>query len=363
MVDSRPPSGHAVAAAAAALLLYAVTLAPTAWFWDSGECVAAAATLGIAHPPGNPFFVLLGKVWITLLSPTGLPVAVRMNLLAATSSAAATGIPFLVAHRVLTGWMRSQVAGGSGGRTAAVVPVAGAWAGAILAATAYTVWNQSNLNEKGLYAERARDRSRLVAGDPLDGPEGPRGERVAPGPGRLRHGARIHEPPDVSASRARRCAARALREAGALSPSGDVCADGGSREPRALAQPLPPDPFDPGSGDQRRGADLRVGRGRGGRRRLARPRGVPRARRQSDARAVREALHSRRSDHRIVRSAAAVPRPTRTPVPQLLPVLRLAVGARARVLRAAWHRKDPRLPRPSRPRDLEARSQPGSSST
>ena len=148
MVDSRPPYGHAVAASAAVLLLYAVTLAPTAWFWDSGEYIAAAATLGIPHPPGNPFFVLLGKVWITLLSPTGLPVAVRMNLLAAASSAAATGILFLVAHRVLTGWMRSRVAGGSGDRTAAVVPVAGAWAGAILAATAFTVWNQSNLNEK-----------------------------------------------------------------------------------------------------------------------------------------------------------------------------------------------------------------------
>ena len=148
MVDSRPPYGHAVAASAAVLLLYAVTLAPTAWFWDSGEYIAAAATLGIPHPPGNPFFVLLGKVWITLLSPTGLPVAVRMNLLAAASSAAATGILFLIAHRVLAGWMRSDVGGGSGERTAAVVPVAGAWAGALLAATAFTVWNQSNLNEK-----------------------------------------------------------------------------------------------------------------------------------------------------------------------------------------------------------------------
>ncbi|MDE0394860.1 MAG: DUF2723 domain-containing protein [Gammaproteobacteria bacterium] len=148
MVDSRPPYGHAVAASAAVLLLYAVTLAPTAWFWDSGEYIAAAATLGIPHPPGNPFFVLLGKVWITLLSPTGLPVAVRMNLLAAATSAAATGILFLLAHCVLAGCMRSGVGGGSGERTAALVPVAGAWAGALLAATAFTVWNQSNLNEK-----------------------------------------------------------------------------------------------------------------------------------------------------------------------------------------------------------------------
>ena len=148
MPDSRPPYGHAAAASAAVLLFYVVTLAPTAWFWDSGEYIAAAATLGIPHPPGNPLFVLLGKVWIALLSPTGLPVAVRVNLLAATSSAAATGILFLVAHRVLAGWMGSAAGGGTGERTPAAVPIAGAWAGAVLAATALTVWNQSNLNEK-----------------------------------------------------------------------------------------------------------------------------------------------------------------------------------------------------------------------
>ncbi len=91
MVESRSPYGHA-AAFAAALLLYAVTLAPTAWFWDSGEQVAAAATRGIPHPPGNPFVILPRKLWIALLSATGLSVAVRMNLLAAVFSAAATGI-------------------------------------------------------------------------------------------------------------------------------------------------------------------------------------------------------------------------------------------------------------------------------
>ena len=40
--------------------------------------------------PRNPFCVLVGKTWIALLSPTGLPVAVWMNLLAAASSAAAS---------------------------------------------------------------------------------------------------------------------------------------------------------------------------------------------------------------------------------------------------------------------------------
>lgn len=151
MVVRRPPYAHAAAAFVAALLLYVVTLAPTAWFWDSGEYIAAAATLGIPHPPGNPLFVLLGRLWIALLSPTDLSVAVRMNLLAAASSAAATGVLFLLVHRVLTGWMRSTAPDGMTGRghaTGTLPPIVGAWAGAVLAATAFTVWSQSNLNEK-----------------------------------------------------------------------------------------------------------------------------------------------------------------------------------------------------------------------
>ncbi len=152
MTPSRPPYGHAAAASASALLLYVVTLAPTAWFWDSGEYIAAAATLGIPHPPGSPLFVLLGKLWSILLSPSGLSVAVRMNLFTAVTSALATGFLFLVAHRVLTGWVHSasesQKGGGGAERVSRLLPLAGAWAGAILAATAFTVWNQSNLTEK-----------------------------------------------------------------------------------------------------------------------------------------------------------------------------------------------------------------------
>ena len=84
----RPPYLWGVAAALGAFLLYALTLAPTTAFWDASEYIATAHTLGIPHPPGNPFFIVLAKVWSLLLAPTGLSVAVRINLFAAATSAA-----------------------------------------------------------------------------------------------------------------------------------------------------------------------------------------------------------------------------------------------------------------------------------
>lgn len=63
------------------LLVYILTLAPTVTFGDGGELTAAAYNLGIAHPPGYPLYLLLGKLFM-LLIPFG-DVAMRMNLLSA----------------------------------------------------------------------------------------------------------------------------------------------------------------------------------------------------------------------------------------------------------------------------------------
>ena len=137
MNEHRPPYLAAVIAGASIFLLYAVTLAPTTAFWDTSEYIATGYILGIPHPPGNPLFVVLARVWIVLLSPLGLPVAVRVNLLAAFTSAAASGFFFLVAHRIAWGLL--------GNHRRALV---GAAASAVLGATAFTVWNQSVVNEK-----------------------------------------------------------------------------------------------------------------------------------------------------------------------------------------------------------------------
>ena len=71
---------------ALALSVYAATLAPTVTLIDSGELITAAHTLGVAHPPGFPVYLLLTHL-VTLV-PMG-NVAERANFASALFAALA----------------------------------------------------------------------------------------------------------------------------------------------------------------------------------------------------------------------------------------------------------------------------------
>ena len=131
----RPPYLWAAFVVLGTLALYLLTLAPTTQFWDASEYITAAHALGIPHPPANPFFVILAHVWGLL--PLAADYARRINLLAATTSALTAGVWFLLAER----WLRPIVAPGRWRRVAAT-------AGTLVGCTAFTVWNQSVVNEK-----------------------------------------------------------------------------------------------------------------------------------------------------------------------------------------------------------------------
>ena len=133
--SERPPYLWALLTAVVVFAIYLATLAPTTAFWDTSEYIAAARVLGIPHPPGNPLFVILAHVFG--LIPLAASYAVRINLFAAVTSAAAAGLWFLVAER----WLRG------------IVPhrwarYGAAFAGILVGATSWTVWNQSTVNEK-----------------------------------------------------------------------------------------------------------------------------------------------------------------------------------------------------------------------
>lgn len=78
------------------LALYYMTLAPSiTWEHDgvdSGDLITAAYTLGIAHPPGYPLYVLLGKFFTFL--PVG-EVAYRVNLMSALFAAISVTLVYL----------------------------------------------------------------------------------------------------------------------------------------------------------------------------------------------------------------------------------------------------------------------------
>ncbi|MCB5252961.1 MAG: DUF2723 domain-containing protein [Candidatus Cloacimonadaceae bacterium] len=57
------------------LVIYMSTQARTMSFWDSGEYATCSSILGVPHPPGNPFYIVIGRAIIALfgwLVPHGM---------------------------------------------------------------------------------------------------------------------------------------------------------------------------------------------------------------------------------------------------------------------------------------------------
>ena len=155
---------------AGALILFALTLAPTITFEDAGELIAAASSLGVPHEPGYPLWTLVAHAFTWL--PIG-NVALRCNLMSAVFTALAAA---------LVAWATMLIVddcrgGGAGGRpgsarrsgsaapgraqadlaaaspwwpatgAGSLLPCAAGLAAGLLAATAATTWSQAIITE------------------------------------------------------------------------------------------------------------------------------------------------------------------------------------------------------------------------
>jgi len=64
---------------AIALVVYWTTMEPTASYWDCGEFIAVSYKLQVSHPPGAPFFMLLGRLFSFLAMGDETMVAYWIN--------------------------------------------------------------------------------------------------------------------------------------------------------------------------------------------------------------------------------------------------------------------------------------------
>jgi hypothetical protein len=97
------------AVAALSFAIYLVTLHPTVSGGDSGELIAVAHSMGVAHPPGYPLYTLLAKLFSLMPLKT---IAWRVNLLSAVCGAAAAGVLSWTVGRWSGDPFASFVAGG-----------------------------------------------------------------------------------------------------------------------------------------------------------------------------------------------------------------------------------------------------------
>lgn len=68
-------------------IVYLLTIEPTASFWDCGEFIATALKMEVGHPPGAPFFMVLGRFFTLFAGGDVTKIAASVNVGSAIASA------------------------------------------------------------------------------------------------------------------------------------------------------------------------------------------------------------------------------------------------------------------------------------
>lgn len=68
-------------------VVYALTVEPTASFWDCGEFISASYSLQVVHPPGAPLFLIIGRFFSLFAGDDVKMVAPLVNMVSVLASA------------------------------------------------------------------------------------------------------------------------------------------------------------------------------------------------------------------------------------------------------------------------------------
>ena len=89
----------AIVAWTTAFIVYTLTVSPTAPFWDPSEYIAVSHTLQVAHPPGSPFFAIVGRLF-SMFMPADW-VAWSINMISVVASAFTIMLLYLISIRLI----------------------------------------------------------------------------------------------------------------------------------------------------------------------------------------------------------------------------------------------------------------------
>ena len=122
------------------LLVYYLTMARSLSFWDAGEYITCSSILGVPHPPGNPFYILLGR-FFTILG-FSIPHPQIINFLSSLFSALAVMFTYFFTVKFITMWLENQ--------KEAYIAYIGGFIAATYTAFSFTFW--TNAIEAEVYA-------------------------------------------------------------------------------------------------------------------------------------------------------------------------------------------------------------------
>ena len=115
------------------LIIYYLTFARSLSFWDAGEYITCSSILGVPHPPGNPFYILLGR-FFTIIG-IGIPHAQIVNFISGLLSAFAVMFTYFFTVKFVTMWIKDE-------KEAYYAYLAGFLA-AFYTAFSFTFWNNA----------------------------------------------------------------------------------------------------------------------------------------------------------------------------------------------------------------------------